>query len=87
MVTGATGSERVSLKNSDAKIDQVIQELDSGTKDDLLKARAKRFNVEFVNLDDKDIDPDIIYSVPETLIRRYTLMPFEKDEMTLSVAM
>jgi len=87
MMIDAAGSESVSSKNTDSKIDQVIQELDSVTKNDLLKARAKRFNVEFVDLDGKDINPDIIYSVPESLIRRYTLMPFEKVGMTLSVAM
>ena len=56
---------------------------------DFAKARAKSLGIPFVTLAGKAIAPDIVSYIPEPVIRRYTLLPFQFDNQTneLSVAM
>lgn len=56
---------------------------------DLAKSRAKSLGIPFVTLAGKAIGPDIVNYIPEPVIRRYTLIPFQFDAASneLSVAM
>jgi type IV pilus assembly protein PilB len=56
---------------------------------DLAKARAKSLGIPFVTLTGRAIGPDIVNYLPEPVIRRYTVIPFQFDTQTneLSVAM
>ncbi|HUD18874.1 MAG TPA: GspE/PulE family protein [Patescibacteria group bacterium] len=56
---------------------------------DFAKARAKSLGIPFITLAGRAIAPDIVSYIPEPVIRRYTLLPFQFDNQTneLSVAM
>jgi len=47
---------------------------------ELAKARAKSLSIPFVTLTDKAISPNIVRFIPEPVIRKYTLIPFQFDE-------
>ncbi len=55
----------------------------------LAKARAESLGIPFVNLSSKPKTPDVVSYIPEPVARRYTLVPFEFDRTTetLAVAM
>lgn len=56
---------------------------------DLIKARAKTLNIPFVTLGTRSISPDVVNFIPESVARRYILVPFLFDAKAdeLSVAM
>jgi len=56
---------------------------------DLAKARASSLGIPFVTLASKAISPDIVNYLPEPVIRKYVLLPFQFDQASneLSVAM
>lgn len=59
------------------------------TEIDLARAKAKSLGIPFVTLANRAIAPDVIEYIPEPVIQRYTLVPFQFDPTTneLSVAM
>ena len=56
---------------------------------DFAKARAKSLGIPFVTLAGRPISPDAVAYIPEPVVRKYTLLPFQFDPATneLSVAM
>lgn len=75
--------------SSGESIESILKRKRSVSDLDLSKARAKTLGIPFVTLAGKAIAPDIVNYVPEPVIRRYTLLPFQFDATTnnLSVAM
>lgn len=57
--------------------------------DALVKARAKFYNIPFAQLDEIGVSPEAISMIPESVARRYKMLPFaiNKPEHILSVAM
>ncbi len=53
---------------------------------DLAQALASQFQYEFINLDDVILDAELIASLPSDVPIKYTLVPLEKQEDTLVVA-
>lgn len=59
------------------------------TQEDIAIARASSLGIPFVTLAGKAISADVVNFIPEAVIRRYVLLPFQFDNATneLSVAM
>jgi type IV pilus assembly protein PilB len=59
------------------------------TEEQLLRAKAKLYDIPFVSLSTQAFSPDVITMIPESVARKYTLLPFQYDEKqnTISVAM
>lgn len=59
------------------------------TEEQILRAKAKLFDIPFIALSTQAFSPDVITMVPESVARKYILLPFQFDEKTntISVAM
>jgi len=59
------------------------------TEEHILRARAKIYDIPFINLTTQAFSPDVVSMIPEAVARKYTLLPFQYDESikTISVAM
>ncbi|HCM82702.1 MAG: type II secretion system protein E [Candidatus Gottesmanbacteria bacterium GW2011_GWA2_44_17] len=59
------------------------------TEEAILQAKAKLFHIPFISLATQAFSPDVISMIPESVARKYILMPFQYDEKqnTISVAM
>ncbi len=70
-------------------VEDILRRKRSIADADFAKARAKSLNIPFVILAGRAIGPDIVNFVPEPVVRRYTLIPFQFDAPTneLSIAM
>jgi len=74
-------------KKSGQPLPQVVVELGLTKKNEVLAVLAKEWNVQTVNLEEIELDPDIVKIIPEVTARRQLLLPFAKDEKILSVAL
>jgi len=59
------------------------------TEEQLLRAKAKLFDIPFVSLATQAFSPDVVSMIPESVARKYVLLPFQFDQKQnmLSVAM
>lgn len=73
--------------NSGKALRDIILERGLGTSQQLVKAQAKLLHVEYVDLAQKAISPEILAKIPESVARHYTLIPVEYVDNHLSVAM
>jgi type IV pilus assembly protein PilB len=58
------------------------------SENDLVRAIARQIGIEFVNLSDETIDPAAAALIPESLARRYAVVPirFENDRLVVAMA-
>ncbi len=70
-------------------VEDLIKKKHLVTDDAYARARATALGIPFISLAGKAISPDVVNYVPEPVVRRYTLIPFEYNAATdeLSVAM
>lgn len=73
--------------NSGQSIDKILLQHDLVPLDKITQARAQILNVPFIKLEGKAIGSDVLNLVPEPAARRYMLIPFEKTNDELWVAM
>lgn len=59
------------------------------TDENLAQARAKLYNIPYVKVSEIPFSPNLVNLIPESVARRYTILPFQLDEKNnmLSVAM
>jgi len=57
------------------------------TEKDIGQALSRQFDIPYISLSEIIIDPAIIKLIPETLARRYLVIPFAKQGNNLKVAM
>lgn len=71
------------------KITDVLLEKELVSDLDLAQAQAEYYNVEFVKLSEMATTPEALTQIPESVARRYQIMPFDidKGERELKVAM
>lgn len=67
--------------------EQILMDHNLVAPDKIAAARAKLLNVPFVSLENKAISTDILNLIPEPVARRYLLIPFDKQNSQLLVAM
>lgn len=73
--------------NSGQSTEKIITEHNLVPADKLAGARAVLLNVSFVKLEGRAIPTDILNFLPEAVARRYMLIPFDRQEGQLLVAM
>jgi type IV pilus assembly protein PilB len=84
----ALADARAEQQRSGKSLGRVLIEMGLITEGNLVSALAKQLGLTFVDLGDRLIDPAIASLLPESLARRYCVMPFALDEDgTLHVAM
>jgi type IV pilus assembly protein PilB len=74
-------------KKTGLKLGQILLEKKYITEKQLLEFLSKQFSIRFVEISKIEISPEIIKIVPEAIARRYTLIPIEKNDNIISVAM
>lgn len=69
--------------------DQLIEEKHMVSEETLSRARAQIFGVPFVKLSEIGVSPEALTAVPESVARRYNILPFaiDNENNALSVAM
>ncbi|MEX0621592.1 MAG: GspE/PulE family protein [Candidatus Woykebacteria bacterium] len=75
--------------NSGKQPEEVLLERKFSSLEDITSARAQLLGIEFVDPTNKPVAADILSKIPEPVARRYTLIPFQFDNQTgtLAVAM
>ncbi|MFH1715035.1 MAG: ATPase, T2SS/T4P/T4SS family [Elusimicrobiota bacterium] len=74
-------------KERGGKLGEILIEQGIITEEILLPFLGRQCDVGYVNLDEyKDIDPDIVNIVPESVIRRQLILPIGKINKSLTVA-
>lgn len=89
---GLLSSDQLSLVKMEAvktgePVEKLILEHQLVPEGSLTEAMASLLGVPYIKLQGKSIASEILSLVPETVARRYKLIPFEKDGTTLSCAM
>jgi type IV pilus assembly protein PilB len=75
--------------NTNKSVETLIEEKNLVNEEALTQAKAKSYNVPYVKLSETGIAPQALTAVPESVARRYNLIPYaiSEEEGTLSVAM
>ncbi len=73
--------------NSGQSVDKILLQYNLVPLDKITEAKAQILNVPFVKLEGKAIPADVLNLVPEPAARRYRIIPFEKSQDELWVAM
>ncbi len=80
---------RLNAINSGRTVIDILLQKNLINEDVLLQTKAKIIHVPFVNLIGKGISPEILNYIPESVARKYQVVPFDLDKKTdkLKVAM
>ncbi len=76
----------LSQQESNHKIGECLVEMKYCKSEDVVKALALQFNMEYVDLDLVSIGHDTFELIPENIIREYTVLPLGKEKNKLKVA-
>lgn len=78
---------KIQKDNGSKDLQKIIIDLDILKKDQIMLALADEIGVNYVNLNDVNIDPTIVVLIPEEMARRHQLIAIDKDERKLTIAM
>lgn len=78
---------KIQKDNGSKDLQKIIIDLDFLKKDQIMLALADEIGVNYVNLDDINIEPTIVVLIPEEMARRHQLIAIDKDEKKLTIAM
>ncbi|MBU1046571.1 Flp pilus assembly complex ATPase component TadA [Patescibacteria group bacterium] len=56
------------------------------SEDELREIQGKVSGVSFIDLKEKDVDEDVLLSIPEPVARKYNIIAFDRDRDTLKIA-
>lgn len=89
---GKISAEQLEFVNNESKRRQESTEKIIGSmrwvdEEDLAQAKAEVLGVSYFNPGDHPISPDILAVIPEEVAKKFTAIPFAKDESSISVAM
>ncbi len=73
--------------NTGKNVEDIILAHRLVSDEQLAQARATLLGVPFIKLDNRKIFPEVLNYISEPIARRYILIPFEKKDRDLSVAM
>src|SRR3989344_4257377 len=93
--SGVLNSDQVSAVNLESintgqPIEKIILDHKFASQEDIAKARAQTLGIPFVSsqqMENIAIESEILNSVPETVARRYKLVPFRMDSDGLAIIM
>lgn len=75
------------VQRSNQTYDEALLKLKILSKVDLLKVKAALFGVDWIDLEQVDVTPELAQIIPASMARRYLLLCLEKKDKTLKVAM
>jgi len=80
---------RTESLNTGEEPEAIILRKRIATEEQLLRAKAKLYNIPFISLSTEAFSPDVVTMIPESVARKYTLLSFQYDEKQniISVAM
>lgn len=83
------GEVKLSAINSGKSVVEILLSKNLVRDDDILSAKAQIYHVPYLTLVGKGISPEILTLIPESVARKYKLIPFDLDKKTdkLKVAM
>lgn len=73
--------------NSGETVEKIISDHNIVPIDQVAEAKAQLLNVPYINLEGHAISADVLNLIPEPVARRYVLIPFDKQDQQLHVAM
>ncbi len=73
--------------NTGKSIEQILLDHNFVNEDQLASAKAALLGIAYVSLKDKVVAPEILNLIPESIAKRYVLIPFDKKDKSLFVAM
>lgn len=73
--------------NTGKNSEEIVKERKYVSDEDLAKAKGELFDIPFYSLKDHSIKPEILEFIPENVARSYKLVPFDKKNNFLYVAM
>jgi type IV pilus assembly protein PilB len=68
-------------------VQKILVSMGFVTEKDITEVIGKQMGVDFVDLDDFDLDPELARSIPEHLAQRYKVIPIAQKENKLTLAM
>src|SRR3990167_3164082 len=91
---GKLTDDKLSMVKTEAiktgkQVEEVILDRKFATLEDITQARAQLLGIEFINPSGKPVPSDVLSKIPEPVVRRYELIPFQykKGPKSLSRAM
>lgn len=73
--------------NSGQSVEKILLQHNLVPLEKIAEAKAVLLNVPFIKLEGKAVQTDALNLIPEAVARRYLLVPFERNENILNVAM
>ncbi len=74
-------------RKTSEKLEKILVQLGFLSEKDLTEVMGKQMGVMFVDLESQNIDPELIKTVPEHLVRRYKVVPIGQLDNKLTLAM
>lgn len=86
VVNDSTVEEALAYGEAHGKrIGEALVELERCSEDDVTKALATQFGLEYIDLDHKPVDQDVLSLIPPKLIEDYLVLPLGEDGNRLKV--
>jgi len=83
VITSQIASEvKLSSINSGKSIVEILLSKNLVSEDEILSAKAQIYHVPYLTLAGKGISPEILTLIPESVARKYRIIPFELDKKT-----
>ncbi len=76
-----------SQKNSGSSLGRILQEMGVASEWEIAAVLGKQLNVPFITLSQYEIDPDVLHSIPENIVKRYKIVPVDRTGDTLTIAL
>lgn len=73
--------------NSGEEVEKILRQHNLVPVDKIAAAKAQMLNVPFIKLEGKAMSAEVLNMIPEPVARRYRLIPFDKQDGELYVAM
>ncbi|NPV28505.1 MAG: type II secretion system ATPase GspE [Firmicutes bacterium] len=87
LITPAQLEEALKVqRETGERLGEVLVRLGYVSEDDILEVLEYQLGIPRVSLADKPLSPDLVRSLPESLIRRHKVLPLRKEGSTLTVA-
>ncbi|MCR4784969.1 MAG: type II secretion system ATPase GspE [bacterium] len=78
---------KAQAESSNEPLDKILVTKGFVTDKDIVETLGKSMNVAFVDLEEKQLDPELVKSIPEHLAKRYNVIPVEQRDNRLTLAM
>ncbi len=78
---------KIETKRTGLSIERALEKLGFITEEDIVRTRANALGIPYMDLESCQIDPNIIKLIPESIARKYKILPLFKIGNSLNVAM